>query len=209
MLYIENIDYNNLRLGNAAGGGTYTKTLPKTLQARKDELNRIYIWHEERNEQVVQLAKVSELSLDGTVYSTAEAFVVAFNNLCGKSISGVGGTTDASVEYNTPAGGEVTGSSYTIAANTAHSVTLTCTVGTAAITFGTNTINMVAGQTMTWQGDGLIDTAITINTTAGATYSVDYNIMGAATTTTTTTATPTTTTTTTAAATTTTTTAAA
>jgi len=194
MLYIENIDDNSIRFGSAVGGGTYNKVYPKTLQARKDEIDRIWIWHTQNNETVLDCYLVSNISLEGTVYSTAEAFVKAFNNLTGGSISGSGGSLTSSV-YNTPDGGEVTGSSLTIAANTIQSITLTCTVGTAVITVGTSTINMSVGQTISWSAGDLLDTAIKIDTTADPSYSVDYHVIGPAPTTTTTTAATTTTTT--------------
>ena len=81
MLYIENIDGNSVRFGNGYGGGEFNKVYPKTMEARKDEIDRIWIWHTENNEAMMNVGQVSESSINGVTYGTAEEFVVAFNNL--------------------------------------------------------------------------------------------------------------------------------
>lgn len=202
MLYIDNIDDNSIRFGNAVGGGTHTQVFPKTLQARKDDIDRIWITRTDKDENVLNIYPVDEITLEGTVYGTATAFVTAFNNLVGGSISGTGGSVTAT-SYNTPGAGTVTNDTLTFAANTLNSLTVICVVGTADITVGSGSMTIDAGQSITWEADGLLSEAITIDTTGGATYSCDYISMGIAATTTTTVAA---TTTTTAAATTTTTT---
>jgi len=79
MLHIENIDAYSVRFGDAYGGGTYTKILPKNLEASKDELDRINIWNIDKEEQVLHHYAVADIILNGTVYATAALFVAAFN----------------------------------------------------------------------------------------------------------------------------------
>ena len=79
MLHIENIDLYSVRFGNGYGGGTYPVVYAKTLEARKDEEDRIWIWHTQNNEAVLNVASVSDVLLNNVAYGTAEAFVVAFN----------------------------------------------------------------------------------------------------------------------------------
>ncbi len=79
MLHIENIDAYSVRFGDAYGGGTYTKVLPKTLEASKDEINRINIYHTDKEEQLLHHYDVSDIRLNGTTYATAALFVAAFN----------------------------------------------------------------------------------------------------------------------------------
>jgi len=193
MLYIDNIDDNSIRFGNAVGGGAYSKVYPKSLQARKDEINRIWIWQDQDTESVLDSGQVSEITLNGLVYGTAQGFVTAFNNLCSAS-GGEGSSSVLSRIYNTPGGGEVTSTTATILADTVHSITIICISGTATVTIGSSSIGLAVGESFTWTATGLIDTNIVINASTGA---VDYAVIGAApTTTTTTTVAPTTTTTT-------------
>lgn len=86
MLHIENIDLYSVRFGNGYGGGYASRTLPKNLEARTDVGNpdndsRIWIWHKENNECVVNNAEVENIFLDGTTYASAELFAAAFNAL--------------------------------------------------------------------------------------------------------------------------------
>lgn len=82
MLHIENIDGNSVRFGNGYGGGTKSMVLPKTLEARSAIGGRVWISKTEGSEETVLNNKlVSEISIDGTTYSTDEDFVVAFNAL--------------------------------------------------------------------------------------------------------------------------------
>jgi len=195
MLYIDNIDDNSIRFGSAVGGGSYPRILPKTLQARADtyDTSRVWITNTQNNESMLNVYPASLITLEGTIYSAAD-FVTAFNNLCGGSISGEGGTVLAT-SYSTPGGGTVTNSTITFLANTLNSLTITCVSGTADITVGTDSLTITQGQSTTWTASALLNKAIGIDTTGSATDSVDYVTIGITPTTTTTTAAVTTTTT--------------
>lgn len=81
MLHIENIDLYSIRFGSGYGGGDHSKVYPKSLEARKDEKERIWIWHTENNEAVLNVTPVGDVLLNNVAHATAEAFVVAFNAL--------------------------------------------------------------------------------------------------------------------------------
>lgn len=93
MLHIENIDEHSIKFGNGYGGGTHYKVLSKTMVARKDEKDLIWIWHTQNNEALLNAASVDEITLDGTVYATAELFVVAFNAVMASDVAFVTTTT--------------------------------------------------------------------------------------------------------------------
>lgn len=192
MLYIELIDQYNVRLRNAAN--TYSKVYAADiLRSHKDELGRVYIENTATGDYVLQHGLLSDITLDGQVYSNAVLFVMAFNNLV---TTGSTGSAAAAV-YNTPGAGTVTNDTITFEAGTLHSLTIVCIVGSADITVGEDTVTMDAGQSLTWEASGLLDKDITIDTTGGANYSADYitMVVTPATTTTTTEAPATTTTT--------------
>ena len=89
MLYIENIDLYSVRFRSVLGGDTYSKVLPKSLEARSDtdDPSRVWIWHTENNECVLNDKLPTEITLNGTIHSTAEAFVVAFNTMIASSVA--------------------------------------------------------------------------------------------------------------------------
>ena len=101
MLHIENIDAYSVRFGSAYGGGTYFKILPKNMEAEKDELDRINIWHSDKKEQILHHYIVSDITLNGTVYGSAAAFVVAFNAMIASSTAYTTTTTTAAVTTTT------------------------------------------------------------------------------------------------------------
>ena len=101
MLHIENIDEYSVRFGDGYGGGTYTKVFHKNLEARKDEEDLIWIWHKENNECILNAKSVDEITLNGTVYGTAEAFVVAFQNMIYSTTAYTTTTTTAAVTTTT------------------------------------------------------------------------------------------------------------
>ena len=204
MLYIELIDDYNVRFGNAIGGGTYPKVYPKTMVAKSDEADQIWILDYETKAYILNARQPATVALDGTIYTDANSFVIAFNQLfyAGNfsSAGGSGDTTSLAASYNTPGGGELENASTTFAANTIHSLTVTCLSGTAVVTAGSETINLEAGQTIGWTASALLDKAIVVDASGDAANKVDYSYIGPAptTTTTTTTTAPVTTTTTTA-----------
>lgn len=188
MLYIEKIDDNSIRFGNAVGGGTYPKVWPITLQAMTDETGRVWIFETNNEQTVLNNYDVDNINLEGSTYATGALFAAAFNNLVGATISGGGGSgSSTSTAYNTPDAGTVTNDTLTISANTIHAITITCISDSADITVGGSSFTIDEGQSVSWEATGLLDADITIDTTGGATYSVDYITIGAAPTTTTTT----------------------
>ena len=89
MLYIDIISDNSVRFGDAAGGGELPRYVPITLESMKDEIESIWIWNTESDAYVLNCYEVGGINLAGTIYSTAEEFVVAFNG----SINTFGTTT--------------------------------------------------------------------------------------------------------------------
>lgn len=87
MLYITNIDNCNFSLrGNTVKTGL--KVLGKKGFAAKSNepvyneiQGRVTVYDLSRGIKLVESKPVSKINLDGTVHSTAQAFVVAFNNL--------------------------------------------------------------------------------------------------------------------------------
>lgn len=197
MLYIDSIDNNSIRFGDAVGGGTYPKIYSKNLMARKDEIDRIWINNIDTGEAALVCALTAEITLAGSVYGTAALFVVAFNNLCSSGgasaiVAASGGASPG--VYNTPGSGTVNNVSETISANTINSITIICIGGQADITINGVTTTILVGESWDLEGTGLIDSDIVIDATGGAGRTVHYITMGAATTTTTTAAVTTTTT---------------
>jgi len=85
MLHIENIDAYSIRFGDGYGGGANNNVYPKTLEARKDEIDRIWISRTDIDGNVLDCAVYSNITLDGTIYGSATLFVVAFNALMASS----------------------------------------------------------------------------------------------------------------------------
>ena len=80
MLYIENIDAYSIRFRSVTTAGTFSQVLPKSLEARKDTSDRVWISHTERKENIINNELPANVSLNGIVYGTAEEFVTAFND---------------------------------------------------------------------------------------------------------------------------------
>lgn len=115
MLYINKIDSNTIRFADAADGSGVKKLLPITLRARSDEKERVWITNPDYDEDLLVAKDPSEITLEGVVYN-ASTFVTQFNNICGKTISGIGGgttttTTTAAVTTTTTAAATTTTSS--------------------------------------------------------------------------------------------------
>ena len=191
MLYIENIDDNSIRFGNAAGGGDAPRVLPKTLIAELHTNDRITIRNKESGEYVLHHGLYDEINLDGVVYANPTLFVVMFNNSMGGSISG---DVSSGGVFNTPSAGEVINSTKLFVSGSIHSISVVCVVGTAVVTIGTDEINMSTGESFSIEASGFIDKNIEIDTTAGATNEVDYVVIGSSLSATTTVAVTTTTT---------------
>jgi hypothetical protein len=104
MLYIESIDDCNMSLnGNAVAQTGFKVVSKKDFLARANEpvynevQGRVTVYNTNKDEKLVSCKLVSEITLDGTVYATAQEFVVTFNNLMNLCCCGEvgGGTTPA------------------------------------------------------------------------------------------------------------------
>ena len=96
MLYIENIDDCNFKMYGSlshTGVKVYSKQgiVAKSIEPGYREVQgRITIYYTQRadNDVLLNHKPVSQFTLDGTVYATAEAFVQAFNNLMAECCCG-------------------------------------------------------------------------------------------------------------------------
>ena len=114
MLYINNIDDCNFSLEGYLATITGLKVVgKKEFAARANEpvynetYGRVTVYNVNKDEKLVSCKPVNEITLDGTVYGTAQAFVVAFNNLMNECCCG-GGSTPATTEEVTTTVAEVT-----------------------------------------------------------------------------------------------------
>jgi hypothetical protein len=117
MLYINNIDDCNFSLQGNLAAITGLKVMSKkgivskAIEPVYNEVQgRIVAYNINTGDKVINSKLVSEITLDGTVYGTAQAFVVAFNNLMNLCCCGEvgGGTTPATTEEVTTTLAEIT-----------------------------------------------------------------------------------------------------
>jgi hypothetical protein len=78
MLYIDEIDDYTVKFHD---GGDNSQIYGKDLVARADAVDRIWISEKYKRGNVLNSALVSEITLEGNVYSVAEQFVSDFNLL--------------------------------------------------------------------------------------------------------------------------------
>jgi hypothetical protein len=226
MLYIENIDDCNFRMYGTniskTGVKVFSKTgfLAKAIEPAYNEVTgRICIYDSGKDEKLLNHKEVSGINLDGIVYATAEAFVVAFNNLmaeccCSGSGGGSGDYTELidtienygdsiitilnrtiSCECNNCNDwsiGTAEGESVTFDTNTIHSITIIVESGTVNVSNGTENADLIEGESVTYTAEATLNQAITIDATSGKAI---YAIITCTATTTTTTVEQTTTTT--------------
>ena len=223
MLYIRNIDDCNFKIyGSKTPTGV--RVLPKnSYRARAQEpesdetYGRVNIFDISVRDKLLNQKLVSEINLDGVIYATAEAFVVAFNALMNQCCASGGGTTDLTEviegidEINDKLTqminanccddcrdwsiGTADGNSVTLDAGTIHSITIIVESGTVNVSNGTENADLIEGQSVTYTAShGNLTQAITIDATEGKAI---YAIITCAATTTTTTSEPEVTTTTT------------
>lgn len=192
MLYIENIDDCNFKMyGSTSQIGE--KILSKrgvTAKAMEPAYNetqgRIRIWDAEKEEFLLQHKEVTGITLDSTVYTDSEDFVLAFNTLmelCGASVTGTVDFTDVTAKlqevidcvcrdcsswYN----GTVTGASETLSAGTINSCTIIVESGSVVVGNGTTTQTLVAGMSVTIEADNPLDQDIVIDATSGVAHYV-------------------------------------
>lgn len=201
MLYIENIDDCNFRMYGTNISVTGVKVLSKTgflakalEPAYNETKGRICIYDSGKDEKILNHKAVSDINLDGTVYATAEAFVVAFNNLmaeccCSGSGGGSGDYTelietienygDSVIDLlnrtiacecrdcNDWSIGTAESESVTLDANTIHSITIIVESGTVNVSNGTENADLIQGETVTYNAESTLAQAITIDATSG------------------------------------------
>jgi len=210
MLYIESIDDCNFKLYGNSISKTGVKVLGKqsfTAKAQEPAYNevqgRLSIYDINKDEKLVNHKPVTDINLNGVVYTTAESFVIAFNLMIAQCSSSSGTLTEVVTkldsviaclcrECNDWSLGNVTSTSKVFAAGTLNSITIIVESGTVNVSNGTESTDLIEGQSLTFSAASLLSHALTIDASAGkAIYAVVT-----CTTTTTTTAAPTTTTTT-------------
>lgn len=99
MLYIINIDACNFSLEGLLATQTGLKVYGKKEFAAKacepvynETFGRVTVYNMNTDQKIVDKTPINEIDLDGTVHVTAQAFVVAFNNLMKQCCCG--GTTE-------------------------------------------------------------------------------------------------------------------
>lgn len=108
MLYIVNIDDCNFKMYGDEVSQTGLKILGKSgLVAKAQEpaynetQGRVSIFNFQKDEKLLNHKDVSDISLNGTVHATAEAFIIAFNFMmmecCCDSVPVVNTTTEEEV----------------------------------------------------------------------------------------------------------------
>lgn len=197
MLYIRNIDDCNFKIyGSKTPYGE--KILPKnSIRARANEpasaevQGRVTIFDISVRDKLLDQKPVSDINLDGVIYATAEAFVVAFNALMNTCCaSSGGGTTDITEiiegldeinikltqlieanccdECNDWSIGTANATSVTLDANTIHSITIIIESGTVNVSNGTENADLIEGQSVTYTAShGNLTQAVTIDATNG------------------------------------------
>lgn len=77
MLYIEELDDYSVRFSD--GSGQNTKIFPKTLAAKKDEKDRVWITDVNKELNVLNSMPCTQINIDGTVHTIADNCVAAIN----------------------------------------------------------------------------------------------------------------------------------
>ena len=176
MLYITNIDDCNFSIYGGLGTITGLKVLGKREFAAKatepvynETYGRVKVYNVNNNITLVDRTPVSEITLNGTVHTTAQAFVVAFNAMIatcvGSSSEGSGGAY--SVDYNEWQVGDTESATKTFAADTIHSITIIVESGTVNVSNGTEETDLITGQSISITATTLIANDVVIDATSG------------------------------------------
>ena len=202
MLYIIDIDDYSFGL---SGTGALTTDIevvhPKEYYAISTNAvgdatgGLVSIIHKDNKPNIISSRKPSEITLDGTVYSDANDFAIAFNSLMTSAASSGADTTsivnklqevincvcrDCSSWYN----GTVESATTTLSAGTINSCTIIVESGSVIVGNGTTTQTLTTGMSITIEADNPLNQDIVINATSGKAH---YVVTTCATTTTTTT----------------------
>lgn len=213
MLYI--IDIDDYSFGLSGAGATASDiaiTHPKKFYAFSTNAvgsatgGLVSVIHSELEWRLISSRYPSTMTLDGTVYTDANDFVVAFNTLMASTatVNAVVDFTDVTDKLQDIINcvcrdcsswsiGTVDNASETLSAGTINSCTIIVETGDVTVSNGSESATLTTGQSITFEADNPLDQDIEIDATGGG--KAHYVITTCATTTTTTVA-PTTTTTT-------------
>ena len=171
--------------------------LAKAMEPVGSEVQgRIRIWDEMEENYLVNHKEVSQVAIGGVTYPTAQAFVVAFNalmNQCGavvvdgvtvdvdmtdviEAINNNGSAISLQIaqliectckECNDWEMGSVESESKTFEAESIKSITIIVESGTVTISNGTDTTDLIIGQSISFTASDLLASQIIIDATAG------------------------------------------
>lgn len=152
---------------------------------------RITIYNATLREKLLSLKPVTHINLDGVIYASAGTFCSAFNALMAECCCAGGGTSGDNTELietiNEAADriiqsfvdnnccpdcdewstGDVEGDSQTFDADTLHSITIIVESGTVNVSNGTENVDMIEGQSVTYTATYKLTQALTIDATLG------------------------------------------
>jgi hypothetical protein len=213
MLYIENIDDCTFRLYGDHTSQAGLKVMSKMGMGAKgqepaynESTGRVSIYNFQKDEKILNHKKVSNIRLDGVIYATAQSFVNAFNNLMAECCCGSGGGSTTEIidwletisvqiaslircncrDCNEIGMGAVDNTTKAFAANTLNSITIIIESGTVNISNGTENVDLIEGESVTYTAASVISNEITIDATGSGNKAVYATITCADTTTTTT-----------------------
>ena len=176
MLTITNIDDCNFSIQGSLGTVTGLKVLGKrefaalaTEPVYNETYGRVKVYNINNNLTLVDRTPINEITLNGTVHTTAQAFVVAFNAMMATCVSSdSGGSGGAySVDYNDWQVGDTESATKTFDADTIHSVTIIVESGTVNVSNGTEETDLITGQSISVTATTLIANDVVIDATNG------------------------------------------
>lgn len=176
MLYILNIDDCNFSIYGGLGTITGLKVLGKREFAAKatepvynETYGRVKVYNINNNLTLIDRTPISEVTLNGVVHATAQAFVVAFNAMIATCVSSASGSSGGaySVDYNDWQIGDTESATKTFDANTVHSVTVIVESGTVNVSNGTESTDLITGQSITLTATTLLAQDVVIDATSG------------------------------------------
>lgn len=176
MLYILNIDDCNFSIYGGLGTITGLKVLGKREFVAKacepvynETHGRVMVYNINNLQNLVDKTPISQITLNGTVHSTAQAFVVAFNAMIATCVGSSGGDGGGaySVDYNEWLIGSSEAETKTFDADTIHSVTIIVEAGTVNVSNGTENANLITGESVSFSATTLLANDVVIDATDG------------------------------------------
>jgi len=146
--------------------------------AYNETYGRISIYNFQKDEKILNHKPVNQIYLDGVIYPTAQAFIVAFNALLTACCCGSGsGDSTAIIEAflsknccpdcNDWSIGTVESATKTFDALSLHSITIIVVSGTVNVSNGTENADLVDGESVTWTGSQLLTQQVIIDASSG------------------------------------------